>query len=391
MASRARFGLLRGERGDNLRATKKEFSVFWQDGQERTRKEMNLALIGLPQSGKKTIFELLTGISAQKAPSRDGIHYAQASVRDPRVDQLSAMYNPKKTKFAEIEIACPPDVQPDTSRAASWINPLRNADGLIHVVRQFESDEVFHIRDSIDPARDLSLVDLELLLADLALVETRLVRMEKENRHKPAAESAREKALLLRFQEHLESEKPLRTFELEPEEKRLVASLQFLTLKPMVVVFNLSEDMPAARKQLEPLLAGLEGTTVCLSASIESELKDLDAEERDVFMQDLGLSEPAAHRLSRAVYEALGLISFFTVGPDEVRAWTLRRGAKAPEAAGKIHSDLERGFIRASTIPYGKLLEAGTEKAAAEANLYVLNGKDYVVQDGDVLEIRYNV
>jgi hypothetical protein len=355
---------------------------------------MNLGLIGLPQVGKKTVFTLLTGVPAEKAPTRDGIAYAMASVRDPRIDALSALFNPKKTKYAEIEIALPPDIQPDATRNATWITPLRNVDGLIHIVREFDSPNVFHVEGSVDPERDLILVDTELLLADLALVETRLTRIEKEARAKGGAETAREKELLLRFKDHLENEKSLRTLELTSEERKIVTSLQFLTLKPLVTVFNVSEDHQAAEEKLAPLAqryAQQGSTIVFLSAAIESEIKDLDEEERAAFMEDLDLTEPAAHRLSRAVFECMGLISFFTVGPDEVRAWQVRRGAKAPEAAGKIHSDLERGFIRAQTIKYDDLVQAGSEKAAAEANLYVLNGKDYTVQDGDVIEIRFNV
>lgn len=355
---------------------------------------MNLGLIGLPQVGKKTIFELLTGVVAQKAPTRDGISYAMASVRDPRVDRLSALFNPKRTKYAEIEMALPPDVQPDATRNASWIAPLRNVDGLVHVVRDFDSPQVFHALQTVDATRDISLVEVELLLADLALVETRLTRMEKESRHKPAAESAREKELLNRFKIQLEGEKPLSALELSTEDQKLVSSLQFLTMKPLITVFNVGENLKEAEARLMELASSHRGTgaaTVFLSAAIESEIRDLPPEERQAFMDDLGLSEPAAHRLSRAVYEAMGLISFFTVGPDEVRAWSVRKGAKAPEAAGKIHSDLERGFIRASTIRFDALLNAGSERAATEAKLYVLNGKEYIVQDGDILEIRFNV
>jgi len=354
---------------------------------------MNLGLIGLPQVGKKTIFGLLTGIHAEKAPKRDGIAYAMAAVRDPRVDRLSAMYNPKKTKYAEIETALPPDIQPSATRSAQWITPLRNVDALLQVVRAFEADSVFHIEGSVDPARDLDIVETELLLADLAMVETRLTRLEKEARTKGKIPE-NEKNILLKCQAHLEESNSLRTLDLTEEEFKLIRSLQFLTMKPQVVAFNVGEDIKGARETLADLAEKViqqGGSVVFLSASIEAELKDLDDEERDMFMQDLGLTEPAAHRLSRATYECLGLLSFFTVGPDEVRAWSVRQGAKAPEAAGKIHSDLERGFIRADTVAYDSLIEAGSEKAAREANAYKLNGKEYEVQDGDVIEIRFNV
>lgn len=354
---------------------------------------MNLGLIGLPQSGKKTIFQLLTGLSADQAPRREGIARAMASVRDPRVDTLSAMYTPKRTKYAEIEVALPPDVQPDTARSAQWIEPLRNVDALLHVVRTFEAADVFHVKGGVDPERDLALVETELLLADLALVETRLERIEKESRHK-SDHGDRQKPVLEKCRDHLEQSNSLRTLALSKEEHDLIVSLQFLTLKPQVVAFNTGDNIHEASRALDPLAAKVKaqgGTVVFLSASIEAEIKELDQAERALFMQDLALTEPAAHRLSRAIYECLGLISFFTVGPDEVRAWSVRRGAKAPEAAGKIHSDLERGFIRADTVAYEKLVEAGSEKAAREANAYRLNGKDYEVRDGDVIEIRFNV
>ncbi|MBT3378580.1 MAG: redox-regulated ATPase YchF [Lentisphaerae bacterium] len=356
---------------------------------------MDLGIIGLPQVGKKTVFELLTGLPAERAPSRSGITYGIASVRDPRIDILSAMYNPKKTRYAEFNIALPPDIQPDAARSADWLEPLRKVDALLHVVRAFDADHVFHIAGDIDPARDLTLVETELLLADLALAETRLERIEKDaKKGLDLGEGARQQPLLERCRQHLEDERPLRTLELTDDDAELIRSLAFLTLKPVVVVLNVGEEMVEAEGTLAPLARGVEeqgGLAVLLSASIEGELTDLDDDERAVFMEDLGITEPAAHRLSRASYACLGLISYFTVGPDEVRAWAVRDGAKAPEAAGRIHSDLERGFIRADTIAYNDLIAAGDEKAGREQNLYVLNGKDYLVKDGDIMEIRFNV
>lgn len=355
---------------------------------------MDLGIIGLPQVGKKTIFRLLTGVPAEKAPKKDGIAYGIAPVRDARIDRLSAMYNPKRTRYAEFDIALPPDVQPNAARNAVWLDPIRRSDALIHVIRAFEADHIFHIEGSVDPVRDVELVDMEFLLADLHLVETRLQRMAKEAVRKGDAGREREKDVLERCLAHLESEKPLRGLELSAEDLKTVSSLQFLTLKPIVSVLNVGEDLAAAREEYAELgesLAQGGAQVVFLSAAIEEELAELDSEERESFMADLGLDEPAAHRLSRAAYECLGLISFFTVGPDEVRAWPVRQGAKAPEAAGRIHSDLERGFIRAETVHYDDLIEAGSEKRAREANKYVLNGKDYVVRDGDCLEIRFSV
>ncbi|HPA78000.1 MAG TPA: redox-regulated ATPase YchF [Kiritimatiellia bacterium] len=355
---------------------------------------MNLGIIGLPQTGKKTVFELLTGIHAQKAVTKDGIAYAMAAVRDPRVDKLSAMYKPKRTRYAEFEMALPPDIQPDASRNAGWIEPLRRVDALLHVVRAFEAPEVFHIKGDVNPARDYDLVETELLLADLGTVETRLTRMAKEIKKKGDTTSDREEAVLKRCQQHLETGAPLLTMQFSDEELKLVASLKFLTLKPVITVFNTGENISKAREALKDTETRIKkhgAEPVYLSASIEKEMLELSEEERAMFMADLGIEEPAAHRLSRAVYASLGLISFFTVGPDEVKAWPLRAGTRAPQAAGKIHTDLERGFIRAVTITYDHLIEAGSEHTAKEKNYYALNGKDYVVKDGDVIEIRFNV
>jgi ribosome-binding ATPase len=356
---------------------------------------MNLGIIGLPAAGKKTVFRLLTGLHAEKAPTRDGLTIGTAAVRDPRIDRLSAMYQPKKTRYAEFEIALPPDLQPETARGAAWMEPIRRSDALILVVRAFAADHVFHIQGSVDPVRDVELIEIEFLLADLAMAEARLQRMDKERKAK-AFDGSREReyAVIRRCYDHLHSEKPLRTLELGDEDLKLIRSLQFLTRKPFVVVLNVGEDLKAAETALQSLAEALRrqgAAVVFLSAAIEQEIAELADDERAAFMQDLGLSEPAAHRLSRAAYQALGLLSFFTVGPDEVRAWPIRAGATAPEAAGRIHSDLERGFIRADTVTYEALVAAGSEKAAREANQFRLNGKDYIVQDGDVIEIRFNV
>lgn len=355
---------------------------------------MNLGIIGLPQTGKKTVFQLLTGLSAEKAPTKDGITHGIASVRDPRVDKLSEMFKPKRTKYAEFEVDLPPDIMPDSGRSAAWLEPMRHVDAFIHVVRAFESDNVYHVLNSVDPSRDVDTVDLEFLFADLAMTEQRLERLAKDIRLKPTPQKEQEKEIISRCHAQLEAEQPLRNLTFTEEEMKIIRSLQFLTLKPMVVVLNVGEDLAEGEKQNAELAAKLRArgdTVIFLSAAIEEELSEMAEDERKEFMEDLGLTEPASHRLSRAAYQCLGLISFFTCGPDECRAWPLTAGSTAPEAAGKIHSDLERGFIRAETISYDELVKAGSEKAAKEAKLHKLNGKDYIVQDGDVIEIRFNV
>jgi ribosome-binding ATPase YchF (GTP1/OBG family) len=324
---------------------------------------MDLGIVGLPQVGKKTIFSLLTGMDAARAPRRQGIGYGTADVRDPRIDALSRMYNPKRTKYADFQIALPPDVQPSTARSAEWLDPIRRMDAFLHVVRAFQDESVFHVEGSVDPGRDVQLVEVEFLLADMQMVETRLERMAKDKAKKDPGSRQREQAVLERCGEQLEAERPLSDLEWNAEDLKLVRSLQFLTLKPTVVVLNVGDDLAAAREQCGDLVSQLESQ----------------------------VDEPAAHRLSRAAYECLGLISFFTVGPDEVRAWPVACGATAPQAAGRIHSDIERGFIRAETIACQDLLSAGSEREARAAGHYRLNGKDYVVRDGDIIEFRFSV
>ena len=356
---------------------------------------MIIAIVGLPQAGKKTIFRLLTGIQAERAPTREGWPYGPAPVRDPRVDVLRDMYKPKRTRYAEFETGLAPDVADDSFGDVKWLEALRKADAIIHVVRAFAAPHVFHVKGRVDAIRDLRDMHANLVIADLALVETRLERMQKEGGRKAKTGPVeREEALLQRFRSHLEQELPLTSLELSDADRRSIVHLQLLTLKPLVVALNVDDDLRAASTAFATQVHQLEGQgmrVVMVSGAIEAEMVDLDEAGRQLFMQDLGLSEPASHRLSRAAYESLGLISFFTVGPDEVRAWPIPTGATAPEAAGKIHSDLERGFIRADTIRYEDLVHAGSEKIARQENRYRLNGKDYIVQDGDVLEIRFNV
>lgn len=356
---------------------------------------MNLGIIGLPQVGKKTVFEILTGVSAERAPSKAGVRYGTAPRHDSRIDRLTAIFKPKRTRYAEFEIALPPDIRPDAARSADWLEPLRRVDALLHVVRAFDAPDVFHVLGSTDPARDLITVDTELLFADLALVETRLARIAKDKMAKQSNANLHvQEQLLQRCREQLEQQCPLRELTLGEHEAELMRSLQFLSLKPLVVVLNTGEQFRDAERELAELVSSLEATgvtVVLLSAPIEAELAELSADERDLFMAELDIDEPAARRLSRAAYECLGLMSFFTVGPDEVRAWPVPCGALAPAAAGRIHSDLERGFIRADTIAYQAFMDAGSEKEARQQSLYRLQGKDYEVQDGDIMEIRFSV
>lgn len=355
---------------------------------------MNLGIIGLPQSGKKTIFKLLTGQSADKAASKHGIRYGIAPVKDPRIDRLSEMYQPKKTRYAEFEIALPPDITPNAARTADWLEPLRKVDAFLHVVRAFEDPGIYHVEGDVNPERDVTLVDTEILLADLDLVEKRLERLRKETKKNDVA-GRQQLEVLEKCRDALEAEQPLRSADLSDDDMTVLQNLQLLTLKPVTVVFNIGDDFDKAvsdLKELEENLTGRQETTIVyISAGIESEIIDLDEAEQESFMEDMGVKELASHRLSRAAYQSLGLISFFTVGPDEVRAWPVREGAAAPEAAGKVHSDIQRGFIRAETVAYGDLIEAGSEAEAKKRNVMRAQGKDYVVKSGDVINFRFNV
>jgi GTP-binding protein YchF len=275
------------------------------------------------------------------------------------------------------------------------MDPARTMDALVRVVRAFQAPDVFHPLGDVDPERDLRKIEAEWLVADYTLVQTRLERIASAHtRRKADTQAEQEKKILERCSDWLEAENPLRTLGLTDAEKKTVSSLGFLTLKPVVTVLNTDTDTAETEARWGALIAEFaeRGETIlAANAAMEAEIAELPQEDRAEFMAGLGIERPASHRLSRAAFEALGLISFFTVGPDEVRAWPLRRGSTAPAAAGVIHSDLERGFIRAEVIPYTELVEAGSEKAARQAKRFTLKGKDYVVNDGDVLEIRFSV
>jgi GTP-binding protein YchF len=312
------------------------------------------------------------------------------TVPDPRLDHLSELYEPKRTVHAQIEWVDVPGFEPgvghDGAREATrFLEHARRVDALAQVVRCFDGGY-----GTPDPAGELATVALELILADLQIVEKRLEKLQKEMRLKGKTEQPLEPALFERFKAHLEGERPLRELELNADERRAIAGYALLTLKPMIVVLNHAEgDEPAPEAVAAAREAGAEVLSLC--AAVEAELAELDPDEAAEFLADLGVSEPAAHRMIRASYAALDLHSFFTVGPDECRAWTVRRGALAPTAAGVIHSDLERGFIRAEVCAYADLCEHGDHAAAKAAGKVRLEGKGYEVKDGDIIEIRFNV
>jgi ribosome-binding ATPase len=361
---------------------------------------MKIALIGLPQVGKKTVFALLTGISHDHLLARGAeYHVGNVKVADPRVDKLSAMYNPKKTKYAEIECTLAPAPPHEAKPREQWLNKLKDMDALCHVVRAFEDPAVFHASGSVDPLRDIDAMNLELTISDLSLIETRLNRIAQDQRKKFEQERADEAALLERLKPHLEAGKSLREYPWHEGEEKRVRSLQFLTLKGLVTALNLGESNFPDPKLVESSRVKLTGprAEVCeLCAKVEAEVAQIESPaERAEFLSALGVQEPAIHILTRLLYKALGYISFFTTGEDEVRAWTIRHGASAVDAAHAIHSDLAKGFIRAEVMKYPELTGAGDTGHTAEVRLketgkLLLKGKDYVVEDGDIVHIRHS-
>jgi len=347
-----------------------------------------VGILGLPQSGKTTLFEILVqGAGAQAAAISGREKVAVVVVPDERVDRLAAMFKPKKITHAQVQFVDTVGVAHTSARAAArgpdLFSGVRNCDALLGVVRGFESPLV-PTAAGVDPARDLRDLESELILNDLAIVESRLDKLGREIRV-GRKEGEREHALLVRLKAGLEAERPLRSETFDSDDSKLLRGFQFLTLKPLLVVVNQGED------KARPLpTAGAHTLVVGLSAHLEREVVGLPPAERDAFRRELGIEQDGLSLVIRACYRLLGLIPFFTVGPDEVRAWTLRQGQRSVDAAGEIHTDLAKGFIRAEVVPSARLLEAGSEAAARERGWTRLEGRDYVVQDGDCLEIRFN-
>ena len=349
---------------------------------------MKLGLVGFPQVGKRTLFKLLTGREADGS----GVEFGLARVRDERYDRLVEIYRPAQETPATIEVALLPPLDQDAERNAPVYGHLEKVDAVCHLVRAFEDDTVFHVGGHVDPARDIRLLAEELLLADQLFVEKRLERLEKEKKQKDAQRAALEVDLLSRMQTHLDEGKPLRFFALEDEERKLISSYPFLTTKPLIVVLNVGEEALQDKEAVTALaeeFASFSFDYFLVSARIEEELDQLETEERQAFLEDLGIEEPALDRLTQVCYSTLGLLSFFTVGTDEVRAWTVRRGAQAPEAGGVIHSDIERGFIRAETMKYADLIDLGDEQKVKEAGKLMTKGRDYTVEDGDIFHFLH--
>ncbi len=362
---------------------------------------LNCGLIGLPMVGKTTIFNLLTGASAETSGFFTGkteTNVGIAKVPDRRVDYLSDMYRPRKTTYAQIKFSDVPGLVRGSSEGKGvgnqFLNAIRDVDLLVHVVRSFENPDVPHVDDSIDPLRDIETIALEILLADMELVEKRIERIKSGKKIKK--ENVLELEILEKCLNALENEMPIGSIDLSDEEKLILKNYNFLTEKPLMLVVNTDEDQFKSKSytgkdELEAYAAarGLSVLEIC--GRIEMEISQLPDEDKEMFLEDLGATQSGIDRLVRAAYDYLGLISFFTVGEDEVKAWTIRKRTDAKQAAGKIHSDIERGFIRAEVVKYNDLEGLGSMAMIKEKGLSRLEGKEYIVEDGDIIRFRFNV
>ena len=360
---------------------------------------LHAALIGFPSTGKTTLFQLMTSAKDTarghgKAETVVGI----SKVPDPRLDVLTAMYNPRKRVPATIEFT--DIVAPGRTGAQALVDVAgyKTADALVHVVRAFRDDSVPHSKGAIDPARDAQAMEDELILADLGVVERRLERLEKDLKKNKSAEFEKERDLIVRCKEALENGQSLRALGLTGEDRRRLSGFQLLSAKPLLLVINLDEAdvadaasvaQAAAKSGLTAFLSHAATAAVPVCAKIELEIAALDEADATAFLADLGLEESGLDRVIRASYDLLGYMSFFTVGEDECRAWSIPRGTIAQDAAGEIHSDIARGFIRAEVVPYDALVARGSMTACKEHGEVRLEGKEYIVKDGDIINFRH--
>jgi GTP-binding protein YchF len=357
---------------------------------------MKTAIIGLPMVGKTSLFTILTGVHEATRVGTMEARVGITKVPDPRLDALATLFNPPKITHATVEYLDFPAISKEALRDPGYLASLRVADALAHVLRVFESDTVPHEKGSVDPVRDLEDVDTELILSDLVVVEKRMERVDKDRRKIKSPEMDHEFALLERLKAELEANRPLRGLEFNAEEEKRIRGFQFLSQKPMLFVLNVGEgDAPRLHEVEEEYrkgpLAGRANTHVtAICGRIEAELAELKPEEAAEYLASYGLKDSALERLITATYSVLGLMSFLTAGETEVRAWTIPVNSTAPKAAGAIHSDFEKKFIRAEVVNWKALMDLNGYPGVREKGLLKLEGKEYIVKDGDVLVIRHS-
>lgn len=359
---------------------------------------LRAGLFGFPGAGKTALFQLLTSVREAPRPGgRAEANVGVARVPDERLDRLTALFNPRKHVPATVEFADVAGAGGAQTGAQALLDlaPFRNADALLHVVRMFRDPAVPHAAGSVDAARDVRAMEDEVILADLGVVEKRLERLERDLKKGGSTELRKEQEILARCRTALEGGQPLRALGLNAEDSKRLRGFQFLSAKPLLLVLNLDEadlaraDDAVALAGLESFMSGAATRAVPICAKIELEIAQLDSADAAAFMADLGLRESGLDRVIRASYELLGYISFFTVGEDECRAWSIPRNTPAVVAAGEIHSDISRGFIRAEVVRYDQLLARGSIAACRDHGELRLEGKDYVVVDGDVINFRH--
>jgi ribosome-binding ATPase len=357
---------------------------------------MKTAIIGLPMTGKTSLFTILTGVTQESRMGSTAVKTGVAKVPDPRVEALAELYQPPKITYATVEYVDAPAISKENLRDPAYLASLRVADAFAQVLRVFKDETVPHEHGSVDPARDFDDVETELILSDLVVVEKRLDRVDRDRKKTRNPELDSEYALLIRCKEALEANTPLRNLEFTGEDEKRIRGFQFLSQKPMLLVLNLGEEDAARLHEVEETyrtgaLAGKANTAVtAVCGKIEAELAELPAADALEYLSSYGLSEGGLQRIIDATYRLLGLMSFLTAGDTEVRAWTIPIQSTAVKAAGAIHSDFEKKFIRAEVVNWKNLIDLGGYPGVREKGLLRLEGKEYIVKDGDVLVIRHS-
>lgn len=365
---------------------------------------LTAGIVGLPNVGKSTLFNAITKakvLAANYPFATIEPNIGVVEVPDKRVDVLTKMYEPKKTINTTFEFRDIAGLVRGASKGEGlgnqFLSHIRTCDSIVQVVRCFDDENVIHVDGSIDPLRDIETIMIELIFADIEVIEKRLPKIRKKAELKIEKDAVAEYKVLLKLADALKDQKPIRALELGKDEEKLIKNFSFLTAKPMVYVCNVSDEEIADYsnnpyvKQVEELAKNDNSKTVVISAKIEQELGELEPEEKEMFMEDLGVTRSGLDELVSVSYEILGLKTFLTAGKQEVRAWTFRDGMKAPECAGVIHTDFQKGFIRAETISYEDLIESGSEAKAKELGKFRLEGKEYIAKDGDVFHFRFNI